>query len=206
MAVRQIQKPHNIPPAHLYLEDIEQIVKILMEANTSHDKSVRFVVGQRECDTIEDLKKIVTRWSTFEVIVGNYRFYVQSFGSDVIASDKAVSRILQIVSARQSTFRTFMRQSWGGSVISAISVFALLRGYRGGSTSIVIGGLVILVLSLWTTFGPHTQVDNRYSYEIPTALSVLTGWLSKAFWLALAAVVGSVLTLITQHLWHHFFK
>lgn len=65
MAIKPL--PHSIPtrlpPAKLYLDDINEIVQILTDA--SEDCRANFVAGKSKCDTLEDLKDLRGRTTHF---------------------------------------------------------------------------------------------------------------------------------------------
>jgi len=76
MTIRQVKQEPSLPPAHLYLEDIEEIFGAMVDHITRRESPVpeevktRFVIGKRECDTIDDLKKLGGRSRRFAINVG----------------------------------------------------------------------------------------------------------------------------------------
>jgi hypothetical protein len=63
MAVKRIHKvPDELPHAHLFLDDIEEISKILLAAHepvlahTKREPRISFVIKDSQMDSIEDLK------------------------------------------------------------------------------------------------------------------------------------------------------
>lgn len=55
----------------------------LHDAVESQEIKMAFSVGKKQCDTIEDLKKIGGIWHEFEVEVNNSTFRVSRFGADL---------------------------------------------------------------------------------------------------------------------------
>ena len=55
--------PSELPPAKLYLDDINEILQILTDS--SEDCQASFVVGKSKCDTLEDLKDLRGRTTRF---------------------------------------------------------------------------------------------------------------------------------------------
>lgn len=75
--------PSEFPPARLFLDDIEEIVRVLWKAIESQETNhttvedlkmkVRFSVGGQECDEIQDLPKIASGIRPLEIRVGRGR-------------------------------------------------------------------------------------------------------------------------------------
>jgi hypothetical protein len=98
MTISRIEKPASLelPPARLYLEDLEEIINIFLEAAKNHQRKegqieaglnpkVIFRVGDRKCDDIRELSKIAraaTRFSLILTIGQNYeaRLACRRFG------------------------------------------------------------------------------------------------------------------------------
>ena len=66
MAIRNIQElPTDLPPSRLFLGDIEEILAVFrdcasppIEGKSRNEESVTYRLGNRVCDTTEDLLKI----------------------------------------------------------------------------------------------------------------------------------------------------
>ena len=81
MAVKKIHEiPTELPHAHLYLDDIEEISKILLEGAspepaTRHENAeIHYVVGDLQMDTIEDLREYGGSVTDLLVIIGRLYF------------------------------------------------------------------------------------------------------------------------------------
>jgi hypothetical protein len=60
---RRLPRPKKIklPPAHLYLDDLEEIIAILKPENEDSPPELRFTVDDEDCDSVEDLRLIGAR-------------------------------------------------------------------------------------------------------------------------------------------------
>jgi hypothetical protein len=61
--------PVSLPPARLYLDDIEQIVRLFTQAADSENTETVFSVGKFDCTTIDDLKQLGRRSTNFKISV-----------------------------------------------------------------------------------------------------------------------------------------
>src|ERR1700691_1058322 len=75
MGTRKIKSEPEIPCATLYLEDIEEIVAAMKSCSRHPEEtSVKFAIGDREFDSVEDLKARGGSTSRLEIsLVGEYR-------------------------------------------------------------------------------------------------------------------------------------
>jgi hypothetical protein len=73
--------PDTLPHAHLYLEDVQEITNILLEATaavltTFHEKAkVAYRVGDLQTDSIDDLRTLGGSATDFQVSVGSRSLY-----------------------------------------------------------------------------------------------------------------------------------
>jgi hypothetical protein len=75
MAIKQVrQVPNDFPPAHLFLDDIEEIVEILTKVpdlpRANIVRSAEFRVEGRVCDSLHDLKEIGGKTRSFGITTG----------------------------------------------------------------------------------------------------------------------------------------
>ena len=86
MVIQKIHKirdriPDTLPHAHLYLEDVQQITNILLEATAPvltkfHEKAkVVYRVGDLQTDSIDDLRTLGGGATDFQVSVGSRSLY-----------------------------------------------------------------------------------------------------------------------------------
>src|SRR6266853_6484160 len=73
MAIRVLQQsiPTKLPPAKLYLDDINEILQILTDS--SADCQASFVAGKSKCDTLDDLKELRGRTTHFVMNISSPR-------------------------------------------------------------------------------------------------------------------------------------
>jgi hypothetical protein len=74
---KEADAPNQSPPARLFLDDIEEIVSILVDANENREKSIRpdkdvkatltLAIKDQVCDEVQELPKIATK--TFDLSV-----------------------------------------------------------------------------------------------------------------------------------------
>ena len=74
--------PEHLPPARLFLDDVDEITNILFEARKASGESalpVKYTVkGKFICDALSDLKTLGGAVTEFEVRVGNNRLSLSS--------------------------------------------------------------------------------------------------------------------------------
>jgi hypothetical protein len=66
MSIKHIEKvPENLPPGHLFLDDVEEITGILrecasppIEGKSRNEEALTYAVGDKLCDSVDDLRKI----------------------------------------------------------------------------------------------------------------------------------------------------
>ncbi len=63
--------PSKLPPAKLYLDDIQEILQILTDSNPDCEAS--FVAGQSKCDTLDDLQELRGRATYFVMNISSPR-------------------------------------------------------------------------------------------------------------------------------------
>ena len=94
--------PSKLPPAKLYLDDINEILQILTDS--SPDYQATFVAGQSKCDTLDDLKELRRRTThfvmnissprkhqTLELTTSATRIHIDEIGDQLLAWSKYVN-------------------------------------------------------------------------------------------------------------------
>jgi hypothetical protein len=94
--------PSNLPPAKLYLDDINEIYRILTDSNPECEAS--FVAGQSKCDSLDDLKELRGRAThfvmnissprkhqTLELTPSATRLHIDELGDQLVAWSKYVN-------------------------------------------------------------------------------------------------------------------
>jgi hypothetical protein len=210
MAIRTVRVKPDLPPAHLYLEDVEGIVEVMVANREPWDdetKAICFVVGRRECDSFDDLRDIGGKWREFEAEVGSRRFAVSSYGVSAHGPSPIFDYVLGVMSARRSRVREVIHAipGWGiavlGWVISlTVGLLVNPKAHPALAASVAVSIFVVFIAFIVWTTRIHTIVELRYSHGRTSKAEVLTAWISKLVWL----VVGSILTLLIPWLWHRF--
>jgi len=210
MTIRQVKQEPSLPPAHLYLEDIEEIFGAMVDHITRRESPVpeevktRFVIGKRECDTIDDLKKLGGRSRRFAINVGFYTFKVAA-STVFCPAGQAFDTALRLMTARQVKLKTMLRNmgDWLGAG-SYLGFFSFLGAFLSGhfvSKQVAVVGLAIcaclILIGMWA-HATHSTVYLRYSYETSPKAKIAKEWLSRGLWIVLGGLLGQG----GQLLWH----
>jgi len=206
--IRQVKPEPDLPPAHLYLEDIEEIVEVLTAVEKERGKKfgygdleppLQFIVKNRQCDSIEDLEKIGGRWTHFKVKVGSISFIVNPVSSYCFNSTAFV-RVQEIVAARRAKLKNLLLElPWW---LNGLLVFVMLEAAQRVvpkradvlATSVALAAIfAVLILAHFR----HTVVELRHSHSKSPTNEKLKGWLERAIWI----VLGVALTGVGQMLW-----
>jgi hypothetical protein len=174
MAIRHVKKPISFPPAHFYLEDVEEIVQSMAAAGEAFGEThqIGFQVGQNKvCDTIDDLKNIGGSWREFVINVSGQTVSFYPSGPLIGVFDDADTsdRILKLSLMREATARAFLRRVplflWiiicVGTAL-ALSKLFMISSFWG------LFGLVLMVIlagigTWWALAQPFLEL--RYSHE-----------------------------------------
>jgi len=101
MAIKNIlEVPEDLPPAHLFLDDVEEIVGIFREyvaprigGKSRNREELSYAVGSRRCDGVDDLKKIGGRTTEFELKYSVCQELDQEGNPRMRSSDAATLRV-----------------------------------------------------------------------------------------------------------------
>jgi hypothetical protein len=208
MTIRVVRKEPELPPARLYLEDIEEIVSVMTERAKEDSKGkepvVGFVLGKRECDTIDDLKAIGGKWRNFRIDVGHSTFKTHYTSSYMVAPAEVFDHVLRLMNARKVKLRSMCRDiPWWVVALWFIGFDIVVNIVKTPSTvwpRVVMLSLFFgpLVLGLWAV-SAHTIVELRYSHVLSPKAKVAAEWGSKAAWI----ILGVLLTSFGHWLWHY---
>jgi hypothetical protein len=223
MAIQKIrQVPHKLPYAHLYLDDVEDISKILLEAYTpvlarwKEEAKVTYRAGDLQMDSIEDLQIRGGSTTDFGIRVGNstrLEFSSQSKASVSLYSlgDEeqwvVYAKIKAIFDARQLTIKNAIAALPGWLkvlfwlLVIILGWFLPSRHQRFGpfimSSYLVFVGLFSSIF-LWSN-----RVSFVRSHEHSKASSTARrGYIRDIIFLAAGAAIAEV----TRHLASYFFK
>lgn len=207
MAIRQVQKEPELPPAHLYLEDVEEIAAIMTaatkkERRSEDDVPVRFTIGDKECDSVDDLKKLGGRSHQFEISAGFNHFRVRWF--DTYCPNRNVfDKALRIMTTREMKIKGLARRGlfplWVFSCLWPVVGLPILWASGMHHVFVVFMGVTFSswLLCAWAGF-THSVVEFRYSYEPSPKAKIAKEWATRAIWV----VLGVFLAGLAQWIWH----
>jgi hypothetical protein len=218
MAIRQVKKELELPPAHLYLEEIESIVDNMISVakrearpGTDEQPTVHFEVGKtRECDSIEDLKALGGTWRNFGIKVGRGRFKTTIYQTYVDGRDDAIANhVLQITIRRVNPLRALLRKvpmwavlAWFYSLIALMGAASHTKFWFMGVVGLLLSSLIITGWAVST----YTIVELRYSHEPSPRWAALKSHGGKLTWVVIVGIISSAVTLLVQWLWKDLIK
>jgi len=186
MAIRKIQtRPSDeLPAAKLFLDDVSVIAEILRSSpQFSREKGdlqtmTKFIIGQREFDTVEDLASIGGTTSKLLIQVSDVRerwndarVTIERFGSRVSTTDEAVrARMAELFRTNGRWWSNAVRAmpDWLGwffwLYVCFIGVFlALVKNHVQVFAVLVLLWIVILI-GAFAAYFRHSIVYLRFSY------------------------------------------
>jgi hypothetical protein len=225
MAIKPTRKiPEMLPCAHLYLEDIEEISQMFQswaeqeQLLTRRKGSLRYELGDRECDTVQDLAKIGGRHSNFEIIATgpNSRLTItRVFTTYYAPSDRreeAYFRLSQIFEHRKISWRNALRGGpetrWWAFYLYSIPVNLILwlssteavKSSLAPAASFVSWSLLALYICfLCGLFLQHSIIELRYSHEKPGISKRLGDIVPYAVSAAIGALVTKLIDLAVRY-------
>jgi hypothetical protein len=193
MAIKKIREtPSELPHARLYLDDVEDISKLLLDAYTpifakwkKEEAKIRYRFGDTEMDSIDDLQNHGGSTTNLDIKVEDggrvhFGFYSKPsadlYGLDDQARWTTYANLKAIFDARQMTFKNAL---WGLpawlKVVSWILVLAIpsllpSNLYSRTALLVLIGYFVVLGLSVYAFMWPSRVYFIR-SHERSKALS-----------------------------------
>jgi hypothetical protein len=214
-AVREI--PQQLPPARLFLDDVDAITTILSEAQKGSGESVvpvkYKVKGKFICDTLSDLKKLGGAVTDFEVKVGRNRWTLSRYysGWDVWTADPEITlatyaKLLRVFDNRKMMLNTAVRDLPVWSIPLAIFTVMAVADLFGRwsvhhrQAPLVFGILLSgIVTGLYLLFLKHSVVELRYSHEDRSLYEALKASNPLAV-AVVAAIAGAVVTVVIEQL------
>jgi hypothetical protein len=219
VSIRELKRGPDteLPAARLFLEDLEAIVGILLDTFRSgggkypydEEPTVRFQLEGKECDSIEDLRRLGGRSRDFRVSVGTRGacfVHISEYSSQwyVIGSKE---KQWTVRGELESVFKKRSKRLERLSASLLLIALLLAIGVLGAVASrpmfflsvLIVAGLVGFsgVPALWSRWAGSTVIF-RYSYD-----SVSLGErINKAWGFVLAALLGGLLTALGAHLAH----
>ncbi len=210
--------PSELPPAKLYLDDINEILQILTDS--SEDCQASFVVGKSKCDTLEDLKDLrgrTTRFvlnicspgkhQTLELTPSATRIHIHEIGDQLPAWAKYVN-VAAIFEKRRLRLKSFVRStaSWVFAalwlVAVAVWVFAphVARPVSIYKLPNIATGFLLAVAVVYYFVSSHSIVYLRYPQRVGVGR-----WLEdhkpEIIVGAVCAVLAVIATQVVEKVW-----
>lgn len=221
MAITKVRElPTALPHAHLYLDDVEEICQILTGAH-KNDKNkasdLRFSTVDTRMESIEDLQNLGGSATEFTIAVGGFggisiRFNsflqpeLRMYAATVEEHWAVYSRINAIFEHRRYHIKNTFAGLPGWVVWPILFLLLItpdLLYYRQLQLHPIIHwGLhavfVVLILSIY--FRPSRVSFVRSTERSKVRADAWKNNLAKFCWIVIAAAVGSVVTILAQHL------
>ncbi len=182
MAIKPL--PHSIPtalpPAKLYLDDIDEILQILTDSSV--ESQARFVAGKSKCDTLEDLKELRGRTTHFVMDVSSSgkhqtleltpsltRIHIYELGDQLAAWSKYVNvaaiferRKLKLKSAIRSLGWWILASLWLVAVALWVFVPRPTSTFSVYELRHVVTGVLVAAAVVYYFVSSHSVVYLRY--------------------------------------------
>jgi hypothetical protein len=222
MAITQIREfPNALPHAHLYLDDVEEISRILRDALSADPDRlntvkpfVRFSTKDLQMDSLEDLAAHGGTTSDFGIEVGDYgtSLRITSFIEPTIHlnlpdKDKrwaVYSQIKAIFERRQYTFKNGILQlpAWLKWTFYALLSLAIpLLEVVHATKAIYIGYLVVALAVGLEMFRTNKVSFVRHRERSKTVAETRKTWAKTIFLIVLGAVIEKLIERAAAHLW-----
>lgn len=216
MAIKQIRQiPSDLPAAHLFLDDVEEITQIIANLKGSgvskpDPSTIKYTVGDRECDTVADLKKIGGKTKKFVIeaptgflILGDRSVFYAAFVSE--EAWEAYGKVKAIFDHRSS--RMLNALSNARLPVAPLFIFAWTLPLFGlallkvRTANLYLSEIVwlVLMLAVWSlVVNKQSVVELRYFDE---AKHERFKEMRPAIWAAvISAILGGVVTVLGERI------
>jgi hypothetical protein len=192
--------PTKLPPAKLYLDDINEILQILTDSSAGCQAS--FVAGKSKCDTLDDLKELRGRTTHFvmnisspgkhqvlELTTSTTQIHVYEMGDQLAAWSKYV-RVAAIFERRRLSL-TIAAWTFGLHVAKPILIHELLH---------LVTGVFLAAAVVYYFVSSHSIVYLRYPQRVGAGR-----WLEdhkpEIIVGVICALMGVIATRIVERAW-----
>jgi hypothetical protein len=176
--------PSKLPPAKLYLDDIDEILQILTDS--SADCQASFIAGQSKCDTLDDLKDLRGRTThfmmdisaagkhqTLELTPSVTRIHIYEIGDQLVAWSKYVN-VAAIFERRKLRLKSAVRSvgSWvfAGLWLLTLAVWMFVphpaKRLSISELSYLVTGVILAAAVAYYFVSSHSVVYLRYPHRI----------------------------------------
>ncbi len=189
---REKEVPNRLPAARLYLDDVEEIRTIILDAAAcrvlrpeidpaQREIETKFYIGNQVCTEIEDLPKIKKRTRDFEMRLSapdgfSARFGVSGYSiqwttSGLTKADtwRAFHKLETVFERRKIRWRNLLPQNPVSILVVLWSFLMLALSVFGSSIGRIVNKISLAILALIVPLGVfltrHGEVTLRYSWE-----------------------------------------
>jgi hypothetical protein len=224
MAIRNISAlPDKLPYARLYLNDIEEISKLILDAYSPHhskmskeELKIVYTVGDSEMDTISDLETLGGSSAQFEIRVeprvGAYLWFYR-FAKPTIRLSSLLEhaeawavygQIKSIFDRRAMRVKNAVASIpgwilWLFSVIVISSLYFMPRNTYRGEVEFAVGYVLFLSLVVALALSSSKVYFVRFHEQSKVQRSARKDYAQRLIWLALGAAIYKLIDLIAHH-------
>jgi hypothetical protein len=228
MAITKIRDvPRELPHAHLYLDDVEEICKILIEVYKKNLRSgepaeptVIFSTADRRMESIEDLTELGGSATNFNITVGDWTSSKVHFYSGLnptleaysLSTDElwaVYSQIKNIFDNRQYRFKNMILSlpSWAGWslwILMAVIHWVLISLLRFVGAKVVASLLAAYIIvglpAVCMVLFRKSRVTFVRSHERSKLIAeAKKGYIKTIVLLVVGAVIGGLITELVKH-------
>ena len=220
MAIRPLPQriPTKLPPAKLYLDDINEILQILTDS--SADCQASFVAGKSKCDTLDDLKELRGRTTHFvmnisspgkhqilELTTSTTQIHVYEMGDQLAAWSKYV-KVAAIFERRRLKLKSAVRSagSWILAGLWFLTIAAWMFGLHIAKPILIrellhlVTGIFLAATIVYYFVSSHSIVYLRYPHRVGAGR-----WLEdhkpEIIVGVICALMGVIATRIVERAW-----
>jgi hypothetical protein len=175
--------PTNLPPAKLYLDDIQEIFRILTDSDPDCEAS--FIAGQSKCDSLDDLKEMRGRTTyfvmnissprkhqTLELTPSVTRLHIDELGDQLVAWSKYVN-VAAVFEKRKLRLKSVVH-SLAPLLIAAMCLLAFAlwmvphaaKPVSIDETNRLVTGIFLAAAVIYYFISSHSIVYLRYPHRV----------------------------------------
>jgi hypothetical protein len=175
--------PTNLPPAKLYLDDIQEIFRILTDSDPDCEAS--FIAGQSKCDSLDDLKEMRGRTTyfvmnissprkhqTLELTPSVTRLHIDELGDQLVAWSKYVN-VAAVFEKRKLRLKSVVH-SLAPLLLAALCLLAFAswmvphvsKPVSIYETNRAVAGILLAAAVVYYFISSHSIVYLRYPHRV----------------------------------------
>jgi hypothetical protein len=210
--------PTKLPPAKLYLDDINEILQILTDSSV--DCQASFVAGNSKCDTLDDLKELRGRTThfvmnisspgkhqTLDLTTSTTQIHVYEMGDQLAAWSKYV-KVAAIFERRRLRLKSAVRSagSWILAGLWFLTIAAWMFGLHVAKPILIyelpqfVTGIVLAAAVVYYIVSSHSVVYLRYPHRV-RAVRWLEDHKPEIIVGVICALMGVIATRIVERAW-----